>query len=148
MSRFTTDTVTAPLPGGCQCKGTPHERDEVYLLPTLTYDGGAAADAAMQRTLGSGDAGLVTREVVRAYLTHQVAGWNLLTDDGAPLPYDPALLLSDWTAALAVGDVADDLYSEVLLAPLREAASTSSPGGPTAASTSARTRSASTPRKR
>ena len=147
MTRFGGGSVTAPLPGPCGCPGTPHERDEVYLLPVLSFDGGSAADAALKRMLGSGDTEAVTREVVRAYLTHQVAGWNLVGDDG-PVPYDPALLLSDWSAALAVGEVADGLYSEALLAPLRAAASTSSPGGPTARSTSARTPAASTRRKR
>ena len=148
MTRFGGGSVTAHLPGPCGCPGTPHERDEVYLLPVLSFDGGSAADAALKRMLGSGDTEAVTREVVRAYLTHQVAGWNLTGPDGAPLPYDPALLLSDWTSALAVGEVADGLYSEVLLAPLVVAASTSSPGGPTAPSTSARTPAASTRRKR
>lgn len=148
MTRFGGERVTVPLPGPCGCPGSPHAADEVYLLPTLSYDGGSAADAALKRMLGSGDSEAVTREVVRAYLTHQVAGWNLVDADGAAVPYDPALLLSDWTAALVVGDRADDLYSEVLLAPLREAASTSSPAGPTAPSTSARTPAASRPRKR
>lgn len=148
MTRFGGERVTVPLPGPCGCPGSPHAADEVYLLPVLTFDGGTAADTAMRSMLGSGDADAVTREVVRAYLTHQVAGWNLVDEDGRPVPYDPALLLSDWAAALVVGDKADDLYSEALLAPLVAAASTSSPGGPTGASTSRRTPAASRRQKR
>lgn len=150
MSRFSTTPITVPLPGGCQCPGQPHAQDETYLLPRLTFDGGAAAEAVINRhlSLSPMDTDALGRDLVRAYLTHQVAGWNLVTEDGTPLPYDPALLLSDWETALAVGDRADDLYSEVLLAPLRVAVQKSLPAGPTGPSTSPRTSTASRPRKR
>lgn len=143
MSRFPADRVTVALAGGCQCPGQPHAQDEVYLLPRLSWEGGSAAEAVIAAALGRGDAEAVARPLVRAYLEHQVAGWNLAGPDGAPLPYDVELLLSDWSIARAVGEAADELYSEALLAPLVASASKSSPAGPTGASTSARTRSAS-----
>lgn len=147
MSRFPTDRVTVALPGGCQCPGQPHAQDEAYLLPRLTFEGGAAAEAVLAAAIGRGDTEAVARPLVRAYLEHQVTGWNLTGEAGAPLPYSSALLLSDWEVARVVGDAADDLYSEALLAPLLAAASKSSPGGPTGPSTSPRTPRASRRRK-
>lgn len=142
MTRFGGDNVTVGLPGGCQCPGTPHEQDEVHLLPRLTFDGGAAGNAVLQRWA----AGLVSddpkareafeRDLSVVYLTHQVAGWNLVDDSGKPIPYSPDMLLSDYGTARAVADRADDLYSEALLAPLAAAVSTSSPAGRTAGATS------------
>lgn len=146
--RFGGERVAVPLPGGCQCPGAPHERDEVYLLPRLTFDGGAAAEAVISTAIGTGDADAVAVPLVRAYLAHQVAGWNLVDADGQPVPYSMELLLSDWETARVVGDAADELYSEGLLAPLVAAVSTSSQGGRTAPSTSPRTRTASSRRKR
>lgn len=146
--RFGGANVTVALPGGCQCPGSPHETDEVYLLPKLSFDGGYAADEALRKGLGTGDPDAVSKPLVRAYLEHQVAGWNLVGEDGMGLPFSPALLLSDWDIALAVGNVADDLYSEALLRPLVEAVSTSSPGGRTARSTSRKKPAASKARKR
>lgn len=146
---FGGERVTVPLPA-CRCPGTPHERDEVYLLPALTFDGGAAADTAVRRapvTETGLDVDRLTKDLCRAYLTHQVAGWNLVDADGRPVPYSASLLLSNWEVARIVGDAADELYSEGLLAPLVAAVSTSSPAGPTGPSTSPRTRSASRPRK-
>lgn len=146
--RFGGEPVAVPLPGGCQCPGTPHAQDEVYLLPRLTFDGGAAAEAVLMSGIGHRDADALVRPLIRAYLEHQVSGWNLVGEAGVPVPFSPALLLSDWDTAKAVGDAADGLYSETLLAPLRDAVQKSLPAGPTAPSTSPRTRSASTRRKR
>ena len=146
--RFGGENVPVALPGGCRCPGTPHAQDEVYLLPRLTFEGGARSDAVIAAHLERGDTADLGRALSRVYLTEQVAGWNLTGEGGLPLPFAPALLLSDWEASRVVADKADDLYSEVLLAPLVTAASKSSPAGRTAASTSARTRTASRPRKR
>ena len=148
--RFGGENVTVPL-GPCACPSTPHAGgDEVYLLPRLSFKGGAAGDAAITAALGRPelDTDAMTTALVEAYIRHQVAGWNLVDADGAPVPWSPDLLLSDWTSSRAVGEVADELYSEALLAPLVASVSKSSQGGPTAPSTSPRTRSASTRRKR
>lgn len=147
--RFGGQNVTVPL-GPCGCPSTPHaDGDEVYLLPRLTLKGGAAAEAALRAALDAGgDPKGIEASLGEVYIRHQVAGWNLTGDDGAPLPWSPDLLLSDWSACRPVLDKADGLYSEALLAPLVATVSTSSQGGQTAPSTSPRTRSASTRRKR
>ena len=144
--RFGGQNVTVLL-GPCGCPSTPHEQDEAYLLPRLSFDGGAAAEAAVVAHLGE-DRGTIERALGEAYIRHQVVGWNLVDGNGDPLPWDPALLLSDWSIARPVAEMADGLYSTVLLAPLVATVSTSSQGGRTAPSTSARTRSATTRRKR
>ena len=59
----------------------------------------------------------------RVYAEHGVTGWNLLADDGSPLPLTPANV----TAALPYGkggrlvaEKADDLYAQDVLAPFVE----------------------------
>lgn len=146
--RFGGDNVTVVLPGGCQCPSGPHRQDEVYLLPRLSFDGGADAESVVREWAGKSDVHAFTIALSRSYLRQQVAGWNLVDADGAPVPYSADALLSDFDTARAVADAADELYSERLLAPLVAAVSKSSPGGATAPSTSARTPSASTRRKR
>jgi hypothetical protein len=146
--RFGGPNVTVPL-GPCGCPSTPHaDGDEAYLLPRLTFAGGAAGEALIGSALTKGDEEAIASALVQVYIRHQVTGWNLTGEDGAPVPWDPDLLLSDWTMSRVVGEAADDLYSEALLAPLLASVSKSSQGGQTAPSTSPRTRSASTRRKR
>lgn len=147
--RFGGENVTVPL-GPCACPSTPHAGgDEVYLLPRLTFDGGAAGEAAIMASLAAGDStGDIERGLGKVYIRYQVAGWNLVDDAGKVVPNATERLLADWTLARPVAEAADGLYSKVLLAPLVASVSTSSQGGPTAPSTSPRTRSASTRRKR
>jgi len=73
------------------------------------------------------------------YLRHTLASWTLV-EDGAPIALNEAnverYLMTVPTAAFEVADRADDLYSEIVLGPLIQRASPSSPGGPTERSTS------------
>lgn len=138
--------IPVPL-GECRCPGTPHAGGDVaWLLPRLSFEGGAAADHAVLSFDFAERPGRNREFEVAlgvAYLKHQVRGWNLVDEEGKQRPYDAAELLSDWFRARPVAEKADELYSEGLLAPLVEAASRSSADGPTAPSTSRRTTSAS-----
>lgn len=130
----------------CDCPDKPHPNgDEVYLYPNLTFDGGAAATAALREGVGTSDLG---RALGHAYLQWQVAGWNLVDDEGKGVPYDKALLLSDWNLGRPVAERADEMYSEDLLRPLVASVSTSSAPGPTIPQTSPRKPSTKVRRKR
>lgn len=122
MSRFGDGEPVVVRIGECACPGTPHADDEVYLRPKLDYAGGAAALAAMV-----GPVETLSSRLVPVYIEHGVLGWNLVGDDGLPLAYEPDLILGDWEIAYEVGDRADDLYSQRVLAPLIQRASNSSP---------------------
>lgn len=111
----------------CRCDGTPHpDGDVVYLFPTLTFDGGAAATAALRESVGTPD---LDRVLGRSYLQHQVAGWNVVDDEGRAVPFALDALLNDWNLGRIVAERADELYSEDLLRPLVASVSTSSGRG-------------------
>lgn len=165
MSRFDGDPIEVVI-GECGCFGTPHPGgDIVYLAPRLSFDAGTEAAAVFSEYLAGlspeeqpdgtikvkDDVGAEARFASRlldTYLRHQVTGWNLTDDEGAPEPYDLDKLLSDYEVARMVGDAADAAYSSVVMRPLTAAVSTFSQRGQTAASTSARTSSSGRPRKR
>lgn len=119
MSRF--DQVSnIPVPiGPCECPGTPHgDGDVVYLAPRLSAPGGMAAQGAI---VDGGTDSLRLQELLwRVYRDHGILDWNLLDEDGEPVP----LTAANKEAALPYGkggeqvaDKADDLYSEDVLRP-------------------------------
>jgi hypothetical protein len=137
VGRFDGAPVTVPI-GPCECPGSPHDQDEVYLRPRLGYEAGVDAALAMQTAFAEQmDSNRLARRIVPVYIRGGAIGWNLLDADGSPLPFDPEIILSDWETALLVGDKADDIYSEAVIRPLVRPTSGSSPSTPTTSSTSA-----------
>jgi hypothetical protein len=135
VGRFDPGEPVAVAIGGCACPSTPHaDGDVVYLRPRLDYAGGSEAISTMQAASGSVED--LARSLVPVYIRHGAIGWNLVDDDGAPVPFDVEALLSDWTVAYEVGEAADTLYSEAVLSPLLQRASSSSPPTPINGSTS------------
>lgn len=149
MGRFDTAPVTVPI-GPCECPGSPHDQDEVYLRPRLGYEAGTEAAGAMQLAAaadGQVDTNRLARLIVPVYIRAGAVGWNLLDADGEPVPFDAETILTDWDTALIVGEQADDLYSERIFGPLAAMASSSSQAGRTSGSTSATRRSSRSSRK-
>lgn len=147
MARFDSEPVVAPI-GTCECPGSPHDQDEVYLKPRLDYDGGVAASEVFSQAIviaasngGDLDTNALARLLVPVYIEHGAYDWNLLDADGVPVPFDAALILADYDTARAVGEVADDTYASRVLAPLVRAVANSSQPTPTTGSTSAKKRS-------
>lgn len=137
MGRFDRAPVTVPI-GPCECPGSPHDQDEVYLRPRIGYEAGVDAAMAMQTAFAEQmDSNQLARRIVPVYVRGGAIGWNLLDADGSPLPFDPEIILSDWETALLVGDKADDIYSEAVIRPLVQSTPGSSPSTPTTSSTSA-----------
>ena len=146
----------------CACPDTPHpEGDEVYLLPSLSLEGGAAAELDLM------DSGSITDEKRRTtallarwtatYVRYGAVGWNWLRlgESGRPepVPFDVDVLLADYRLSRSVAEKANELYAEAVLGPLLRAAAEPPPNrqqrrsrtGRTAGSTSARPASTSTP---
>jgi hypothetical protein len=90
--------------------------------------------------------------LTEAYVVYGIESWTLVDARGKAIPVNRATieehLLSDLTAALAVADVADDLYQETVLLPLLMRGSGSSGTSPTTRSTSRRTSSPPVPLRR
>lgn len=122
MSRFDhLDDVPVPI-GECLCPGTPHpDGDVVYLSPALSAAGGMAAQGAIADA--ESDSIRLQELLWRVYRDHGVVGWNLLDEDGEPVPLTQANKetgLPYGKGGRLVGDAADSLYVDDVLAPFKE----------------------------
>lgn len=144
MRSFDAEPVEVRLEA-CYCPGSPHEADLVYLAPLLPMAGGMAAQSAINE--GIGDPLRLQALLAEVWLTHGIVDWNLVGEDGEPLPLSAAkAALPYGKGGRLVADTADGLYAEDILAPLRQRLSTNSPRGRTNGSTSTTRRS--TPKRR
>ncbi len=87
------------------------------------------------------------------YMLHGIESWTLVDEAGKPLPCTKAhvrthILSRDLSDIMPIVEEADELYMGIVILPLAEGASTSSPDTPTDASTSPPTDSEPTPLKR
>ena len=91
----------------------------------------------------------VLARLTEAYVKYGVESWTLVDKDWKAIPVSPstveAVLFADITAAMVVGEEADELYSGAILLPLLKRASTSSLDTPTPDVTSPPTGSQETP---
>ena len=120
----------------CACPDLPHadEGDIVWLAPKVSLDLGIAAQQALIES--GGDAALLTRLWMRAFVTHGFRGANFdVTADA---------LLEDFELSRPVAEAANDLYADTILRPLGIGPSTPSHGGRTGGSTSRTKRSRTT----
>lgn len=143
----------------CACPGSPHpDGDIVYIRPTLSLDGGLAADEALREIaaeiptppnaseeqkalIGLQRLERVQSRWLRVFLTHGAVGWNL--DE----PFSTEALLEDYGLARPVADEAADRYSMAVLAPFTKPSAPTLPPGLTADSTSPTQPSSRSPRK-
>lgn len=139
------------LPGGCQCLGSPHEKDTVWFRPKLSLEGGAMADTAIRAAVGRG-LSTFTDDVQKELgwiLTFQgIESWNFLDDDGKPIPVTQEVIRYglDWVQTGShLWEKATELYGEEAFVPFQARLQSFSARRQTAGSTS---RSRSTSRKR
>jgi hypothetical protein len=123
----------------CTCPGTPHDGsdgaddgDIVYLRPALGF--AAGAEALRKIIESEGDVNRIAELVGPVYIREGVTGWNVVDESGA-IPLDTAAILDNYTWAYPIAEKADDLYSQVVLAPLLARMSAPSGNGPIAMST-------------
>lgn len=138
----------------CACPDTPHpDGDVVYILPTISLEGGMAAEAELAAVIaavplpaGAGEAERArvaaerTRRLrprwFRAFIEHGAVGWNLVGEGGAPVPFDAAAVVADYSLGRVVAEACDARYSDAVLAPFQAPPGEHSPTGPTAGGTS------------
>jgi hypothetical protein len=126
----------------CICplvEGKPrHATDTITLRERLDFRSSLAAQNAVY-VLKSEDPDASTADTLavltEAYLLSGIESWSCQGVDGKPIePTKPAireLLLPNLDAAMAVAEVADDLYRDAVLNPLVKRAQDSSPDMPT-----------------
>lgn len=117
----------------CPCAGTPHpDGDIVYLYPELSMPGGMAAQGAISE--GLTDPVRLQELLARVWISHGVAAWTFLDDEGQPIPVTPhnvARALPYAKGGRLVAEKADDIYSGAILAPLADRLKGLSPPGST-----------------
>ena len=120
----------------CACPDLPHadDGDIVYLAPHLDIDGGVEAERDLVESVG--DERELTKRWLRTFIRYGATDWNLTDAEGEAVPFDVDAILSDWSLARPLGDVASDMYAESIAAPFVKAQQVRSPTGPTAATTS------------
>ena len=122
MSRFDPVPDVPVTIGPCECPGAPHgDGDVVYLAPALSAPGGMAAYGAIVDA--SDDAVKLQELLWRVYRDHGITSWNLLDEDGEPVPMTTqniAIALPYGKGGRLVADKADELYNEDVLTPFLE----------------------------
>jgi len=142
------DCICPPLAGE-----TRHpEGDTVTLRPKLDFRTAATIQHSVSVLRLEEQEPAVEEVLARlteAYVRYGVESWTIVDAEGKPVPVTPsnveAVLFADLTAAMVVGEEADEMYSGAILLPLLKRASTSSPGTPTTDETSLPTGSQETP---
>ena len=128
----------------CSCPGNPHpDGDIAELRPFLDYAGGAEALAAIG-SLGD-DTSRFAELLGPIFIRRGVVSWNLVDEDGEPVPLHPALEELRWEDAYELADKADDLYGGQVLAPLVKRMSALTKATRTSGSTSRPRRSSAKP---
>ncbi len=125
---------------GCPCPGTPHSKgDKVTFRETMPF----RSVAAMRFEIGQLGSGANYADILgllsELYLVHGIESWTLVDADGPVGVSRDAVetyILSRYDTAADLSEFADDLYTESVVLPLVNRASTSSPLSPTDESTS------------
>ena len=117
------------------------EGDWVALAPTLSLDGGLAAEQDLQEVSAKFSdpverAAHLQRRWVLTFLKYGAKDWNFHDAEGNPLEFDVQALLDDYSLGRPVAEKAADLYSEAVLRPFQTRLATRSPTGRTTATTS------------
>ncbi len=123
---------------------TRHEAgDTVTLHDRLDFRAATVARntvALMSQEDGDVSTAEILAGLTEVYLFHGIASWSVVDERGKPVDPNKATirqyLLSNTDVAMLVGDEADGLYSESVIAPLVARASMSSQPTPMPASTS------------
>ncbi len=128
MSRLLSTEPVAVRIGDCECPDAPHtEGDMAHLRPRLTPPAGIAATTLINEAT---DAIKLNVELGMLFLTDGLLRWDLLDDEGDPVPCDGDTLRGgaiSWDETLLpIADRAAELYTESVLRPFRPAKASSS----------------------
>ena len=142
-----TDPTPREVETACFCAGSPHQRDLFVLPAELPITAGIAAISALAQ-VGEGDAG---GALINAILVNGgIREWNLVDDDGKPLPLTPTNVTRRVTWQRGGVELANAAFAQYVngkdltpfgLTSSQRTTAASSPNGQTADSTSPKTRS-------
>ena len=118
------------------------EGHSVSLLPTISLEGGIAAEQDLYAA--QGNEAEITKRWLMTFVRYGAVDWDLC-DNGEPMPFDLEALLADYSLARPVADKASELYAAAVLAPFQTKPEARSPTGRTRATTSRRRRRTPTP---
>ena len=137
MSRLLSIEPVRVRIGDCECPGTPHtEGDHAALRPRLTARGGLLATSILNNAPTAGVQQTMT-DLGMCFLEDGLLSWDLLDDDGKPVPLDLRSGALAWETLLPIANAANDIYIDSVLAPFQKATTPpSSPRGQTGGSTS------------
>lgn len=125
----------------CTCPGTPHpDGDVAYLRPKLSFEGGAEAASLIAHVASTVTPAQFELALGPVFIKHGVAEWNVVDEDGDPVPVTHAALAElDWAEGYALFQVLGDngplKYGGQVLAPFQSKKSTPSKRGRTERST-------------
>lgn len=131
------ERTTRVMVGACRCPGTPHPEDWVDLATSPPIAVGVGFLAAIRTARG--DEVRLSAMLGRLYVEQGIVDWSFIDDDGTAAMVDPDSIekFLPWDRGGAdVAGVADGLYSEIVLRPLRSRTSRHSQDGQTDGSTS------------
>jgi hypothetical protein len=121
---------------GCRCPGSPHHHDTVTLRAEPSVPMGQAAWAVASFGGAVWD---VQARLAEVWLHYGIIDWTFVDEQKKPIPIIPTNIdrLLDFThGGMEVAEKADELYSDVVIAPFVARMSRSSPPTSTADSTS------------
>lgn len=123
------------------------EGHHVFLRPTISLDGGIAAEQAMfevakqDRASASERSRALTYAWAPIFVRHGAVGWDICDEDGNPTDFDVEAVLADYAIARLVSNKASELgYGDAVIAPFQTTPEKPSPTTPTPGTTSARPR--------
>lgn len=119
----------------------------VFVLPTISLEGGIAAERAMFDVASTEYANEAERVRALTYAWAPIfarfgaADWDLCDDEGNPLPFDVEAILADYSMARLVADKCGELgYGAAVISPFQGPQAKPSRNGRTPATTSRRPR--------
>ena len=147
-----TDQTPREVETACFCPGSPHQRDHFVLPAEMPPRAGIAAISALAQVGGGDAAGALIEAIL---VNGGIASWNLVDEDGKPLPVTPDNVIARVTWQRGGVELSNAAFAQYVngkdLTPFGLTNSTrrigkSSPNGQTAASTSPKTPSSRKPR--
>ena len=129
----------------CSCPDTPHDGHNVFLAPTISLEGGIAAERVMVEVITQDYANDAARTRALTYawapifVRYGAKDWDLCDAQGEPREFDVEEVLGDYSMARLVADKCGELgYGSAVLAPFLTAQATPSRNGRTPRTTSPR----------
>lgn len=129
----------------CSCPDTPHDGHHVFVAPTISLEGGIAAERVMLEVAttkyddDTARANALTYAWAPVFVRYGAKDWDLCDSAGNPRPFDLDEILGNYSMARLVADKCGELgYGSAVLDPFLTKPAKPSPNGATRTTTSQR----------